>query len=69
MQDATTDAEGLEPDMAEGELTVTERLARIENELGVVGTAIDMSSQLHIEQTKVLERVVTAVESLQPPTP
>lgn len=71
MQDATTDAEDLEPDSPEGDGSVAARLDRLEARMGAgfddVGAALEVASKLLVAQNGLLKRVVSAVEP--PPLP
>lgn len=71
MQDATPEAEELDPDMPEGDSSVADRLARLEAVVKTgfndVGTALEMTSRLHVAQNALLKRVISAVED--PPLP
>lgn len=76
MQDATTEAEGPDTDPPKGDATLADRMDRVEGDVGDIGMALDLASQLALkqsqlalEQNELLRQVATALSAGRPPLP
>ena len=66
MQDATAENENLAAGPGSNNADVAERLARLEDAVGDLGVALEISAALDLEQAKALRNIAAAVI---PPTP